>query len=96
MKYIVEIEIDPDLGADLEQTPQDIQAWLGKWQAQNPIAIYFHQDRRAVKIILEAPNEDSFFEALHATWVLTRSYPIVSPVVTADEFPAIMQRLGMV
>ena len=95
MKYIVQDELDPDTGTDLEGAPQQIQEFIGKWQAHNPIGMYFSMTRRAVTIILEAPDEDSFFEALHATWVITASYPEVWPVAGVDEFPAIMQRLGM-
>ena len=68
---------------------------MGKWQAHNPIGMYFSIFRRRVTVILEANNEDAFFEALHATWLITRNYPEVWPVVGADEFPAIMQRLGV-
>ena len=96
MKYIVQMEVDPTTGAEIEKNPQQLQEFMAKWQAQNPIAMYFSLVKRRVTIVLEAENEDSFFEALHATWVLGNSYPEVWPVVTGDEFGTIMQRLGMV
>ena len=45
--------------------------------------------------MLDAPNEDSFFEALHASWVVTKSHPEAWSAVDVDEFPAIMQRIGI-
>ncbi len=47
-------------------------------------------------MIVDVPNEDAMFEALHATWVITRSYPDVAPVVGAEEFPALLKRAGVV
>ena len=96
MRYIVQMDLAPNIGADLEAHPERIQEIIGKWQAHNPVGMYFSLTRRRVTIVLDAPNEDSFFEALHASWVATKSYPEVWPVVNAEEFPAIMQRLGMV
>jgi hypothetical protein len=96
MKYIVQVELDPDIGAEFEENPEDIQAWMGEWQKLNPIGMYFSMTRRGVTIIVDAPNEDGMFEALHATWLVTRSYPEVWPVADASEFGALMQRLGMV
>ena len=93
MKYIVQVEIDPDVGAEIEEDPADIQEWIGKWQALNPIGMYFSMTRRAVTIIVDVPNEDGMLEAIHATWLVTRSYPEVWPVADASEFPAMMQRL---
>ena len=95
MKYIVQIEVDPDTGTDVEGDPQQIQEMMGKWQAHNPIGMYFSLTRRAITIILEADNEDAFFEALHATWVMSASYPEVWPVADMDEFPALLQRAGV-
>lgn len=95
MKYIIQVEIDPETGAEMEETPDKIQEIIGKWQAHNPIGFYFSLTRRAMTIILDAPNEDTFFEALHATWLLTHDYPDVHPVADVEEFGGIMQRLGM-
>ena len=95
MKYLVQIEVDPAMGSELEQDPAAIQKLMEAWQAHNPIGMYVSMTRRAVTVILEAPNEDAFFKTLHATWVTTESYPEVTPIVSAEEFPAIMQRLGM-
>jgi len=95
LKYIVQVEVDPEIGVQLEAEPQRIHEWIGKWQALNPIGMYFSLTRRAVTIIVDVPNEDAMFEALHATWVLTESYPDVVPVADASEFPSLMQRLGM-
>jgi hypothetical protein len=95
MKYIVQIEIDEDTGLEVEGQPEALQEWIGKWQALKPLGMYFSMTRRAVTIVVDVPNEDAMFEALHATWVLTRDYPDVWPVAGADEFPALMQRIGM-
>ena len=95
MKYIVQMEVDPEAGAELEAHPEKLQEFMGLWQAKNPIGMYFSLHKRRVTIILEADSEDDFFEALHATWVLSKSYPEVWPVMPAEEFPAMMQRLGM-
>ncbi len=96
MKYIVQIEVDPETGAELEAVPVQIQESMGKWQALNPIGMYFSLTRRAVTIILDVPNEDAMFEALHNTWVVTKSYPEVWPVVDGQEFPSLLQRAGVV
>ena len=96
MKYIIQAEVDAETGVEVEANPEKIQELIGKWQALNPIGMYFNLTRRAMAIIVDVPNEDAFFEALHATWVITRDYPDVSPVATVDEFPALMQRAGLV
>jgi hypothetical protein len=96
MKYIIQAEIDPETGAQMEADMKKIQEWVGEWQSLKPIGMYFATTRRAITIILDAPSEDAFFEALHATWVLTKSYPDVWPVVSAEEFPAIAERSGLV
>ncbi len=95
MKYIIQAEIDPETGLDVEARPDQIQEMIGKWQALNPIGMYFSLTRRSVTVIVDVPNEDAFFEALHFTWGLTKDYPDVSPVADADEFPAILQRIGV-
>ena len=96
MKYIIQAEIDAETGVEVEANPEKIQELIGKWQALNPIGMYFSTTRRAITIIVDVPNEDAFFEALHATWVLTKDYPDVTPVATVDEFPALMKRAGLV
>ncbi len=93
MKYIVQVEIDPETGLEVEAHPEKIQEWMGKWQALNPIGMYFGLTRRAVTIILDVPNEDAMLEVLRSTWVMTMSYPDVWPVGDASEFPAMMQRI---
>ncbi len=95
MKYIIQIEIDPDTGVDVEADPAKIQELVGKWQALNPIGMYFHTTRRAMTFIVDVPNEDALFEALHASWVFLRTYPEVSPVVDGQEFPKLLQRAGI-
>ena len=57
--------------------------------------MYFPINRRAVTIIVDVPNEDAMFEVLYDTWQITKSYPAVTPVVGAEEFGAIMQRIGL-
>ena len=96
MKYIVQVEVDPETGVEIEAHPEKMQEWVGKWQALNPIGMYFGITRRAVTIILDVPNEDAMFEAMHSTWVLAKSYPDIWPVGDATEFPALMQRVGLV
>ncbi len=95
MKYVVQVEISPEVGLEAEGRPQDLQQWIGKWQALNPIGMYFSLTRRAVTIIVDVANEDAMFDALHATWLMAKSYPSVWPAADVSEFPAIMQRLGM-
>ena len=94
MKYIVHIEIDPEAGAKMEANPENMQEWMGKWQALKPIGMYFAFTRRAATIILDVPNEDALLEVLHSTWVMTNSYPDVWPVVDASEFQAMQQRIS--
>ncbi len=93
MKYIVQAEIDPETGIEVEAHPENIQEWIGEWQALKPIGMYFALTRRAVTIIVDVPNEDALLEVLRSTWVLTNSYPEVWPVGDASEFPAMMQRI---
>ena len=95
MKYIIQVEVDPDVGTEIEGSPEKIQEMIGKWQALSPIGMYFSMTRRAITIVLEADNEDVFFEALHATWVLAGSYPDVWPVADASEFPNLLKRVGV-
>ena len=95
VKYMIRASVDPDIGAELEKDPVELQKVIGNWQAHNPEGMYFSLTKRELFIVLDAPNEDSFFEALHATWVATKSYPAVSPVATIDQFGEIMERLGM-
>jgi hypothetical protein len=95
VKYIVQVEIDPTTGLELEANPAQIQTIIGKWQALNPIGMYFSMTRRCVTIVVDVPNEDAMFEALHATWVATESYPEVWPVADAAEFPQILRRAGI-
>ena len=95
MKYIIQVEVNPKVGGEVESNPAMIQEVMGAWRALNPIGMYFSMTRRAVTIILDANNEDDFFEALHKTWVMSKSYPSVTPVVGADEFPAMLQRVGV-
>ena len=95
LKYLVQVEIDPDVGLEIEANMETMQSMLGVWQALNPIGMYFAMTRRAVTIIVDVPNEDAMFEALHATWDATSSYPEVWPVGDATEFPAMLQRAGV-
>jgi len=95
MKYVVQIEIDPEVGVDVEAEPAQIQEILGKWKALNPIGIYFGVTRRCITIIVDVPNEDAMFEALHASWVFFSSYPEVWPVADLDEFPSLLHRAGI-
>jgi hypothetical protein len=96
VKYLVQVEIEAS--NELEQQPGGparIQEWIGKWQALNPIGMYFTLTRRSVTIIVDVPNEDAMFEALYDTWQITKSYPAVTPVVGAEEFGSMMQRIGL-
>lgn len=95
MKYIVQIEIDPDAGDELESQPQDIQEIIDKFQALKPIGMYFSLTRRCVTVVVDVPNEDAMFEALHATWRNAKSYPDVWPVADVNEFPEILKRVGV-
>ena len=86
MKYIVQAEISPEVGDEMEAHPERIQEWMQKWQALNPIGMYFGLTRRVTTIIVDVSDEDAMFEALHSTWVLTKSYPNIWPVGDATEF----------
>lgn len=95
MKYIVQCEIDPGPGKELEDNPQVIREIIAQWQSHKPIGMYFSLTRRAITVILEAESEDAFFEPLHATWRATNSYPDVSAVADVDRFPALLKRVGI-
>lgn len=96
MKYVVQVEIDPETGVEVEAQPDKLQEVIGKWQALNPIGLYFSLTRRAITVIVDVPNEDAMFEALHATWVFAKTYPDVWPVASMEEFPRLLQRAGIV
>ena len=96
LKYLIQANVDPETGIEVEQHPDQIQELMGKWQALNPIGMYFSLDRRMITIILDVPNEDAFFEALHATWVIMKDYPDISPVADFSEFPDLLRRAGVV
>ena len=61
--------------------------------------------RRARRLALDcgevrslAPAEsewDALFEALRAMWGLAKDYPDVWPVASVEEFPALLQRVGV-
>ncbi len=93
MLYIVRVNIDPVNGAALEQQPEVLQDLVGTWQSLNPVGMYFALTEREVTVVAEAANEDELFEALHKTWVVTNTYPTVTPVVTAEDFPQIIERI---
>lgn len=95
MKYIVQVEIDPDIGLEMEEHPEQIQEVTGKFQALNPIGMYFSLTRRAVTVIVDVANEDAIFEALHTSWRITGSYPEVWPVMDLQEFPDLLKRAGI-
>jgi hypothetical protein len=95
MKYIVQIEIDPDAGLEIESQPEMIQEIIDKFQALKPSGMYFSLTRRCVTVIVDVANEDAMFEALHATWRNTKSYPDVWPVADLDGFPEILKRAGI-
>jgi hypothetical protein len=95
MKYIIHGKIDPIAGIEVESDPQKLQEIIGKWMALNPIGMYFSLTAREITIIVEAPSEDAFFEPLHAFWSFAKTYPTVSPVASVDEFPVILQRVGL-
>lgn len=95
MKYIVQCEIEPGVGKELEDNPQVIQDIITKWQSHKPIGMYFSLTRRSITVILEADSEDAFFEPLHATWRATDSYPDVNAVADVNDFPKLLKRVGI-
>ncbi|MFQ5471563.1 MAG: DUF3303 family protein [Dehalococcoidia bacterium] len=95
MKYVILADLDPETGIEIEAQPEKIQELIGKWQAHNLLGFYFSITSRRLTIIIEADNEDEFFDALHATWVLTLDYPDVYPVVDVDDFPDLLARAGV-
>ncbi len=95
MKYIVIADIDAEVGIEVEAQPEKPQELIAKWQAHDLLGFYFSITSRNLTIIIEAENEDVFFDALHATWLLTLEYPEVYPVVGVDEFPDLLRRAGV-
>jgi hypothetical protein len=75
LKYIIQTDLDPETGAQIETQPDKVQEILGKWQALNPIGMYFSPTRHRATFIVDVPNEDSLFEALHAIWIAMKSSP---------------------
>ena len=63
VKYIVQVEIDPETGIDVEAQPDKIQEMIGKWQALKPIGFYFSLTRRAVASRWGARIAESFTSA---------------------------------
>jgi hypothetical protein len=94
MIYIVQSEVSPEQGTAMESNRQAIQDLIGKWQALNPIGMYFAITRRAMANIVDAPNEDALLEVLHNTWVVTNSYLSVTPVATSERFGEMAQRVA--
>ena len=94
MQYVVRVDIPPHVEPE-NGDPQAMQDLIGKWQALNPSAFLFSITQRQVTIIVDVPNEDAMFEALHATWVLGKVYPTVTPVVDVSEFGSLRGRIGM-
>ena len=95
MSDIIEAEIDPETGLDVEAQPEKLQEMIGQWQALNRIGMYFALTRRAITITADVPNEDALFEALHGMWGLAKDYPDVWPVTSVEELPALLQRAGV-
>ncbi len=56
MKYVVQVEIDPEIGVEVEAQPEKLQELIGKWQALNPLGMYFALTRRAMTIVVDVPN----------------------------------------
>ena len=95
MKYLVQVEIDAQNPVETLVGAERIEQWIGKWQALNPISFYFSLTRRSATIIVDVPDEDAMFEALYDTWMLSNSYPSVTPVLGVEEFGSMMQRIGL-
>ncbi len=93
MKYMIHGEVPPERGEHLEQHPEAMQELMGAWQAQNPLAMHFSLTRRGFFFLIEADNEDAFFEPLHKSWVLLGTYPTVDPVADFEEFGQMLQRI---
>ena len=95
MKYVVSVNIPANVAPEEDNSPQQIQEWIGKWQALKPIGFYFGLTHRHITVIVDVPNEDAMFEALHATWAIGKTYPTVTPVADVSEFPKLLQRICM-
>lgn len=95
MKYVILADLDPETGIELEAQPEKIQELIDKWRAHNLLGFYFAITSRRLTIIIEADNEDEFFDALHTTWDLTLDYPEVYPVVDVGDFPDLLRRAGV-
>lgn len=95
MKYIIQTEIAPSAGYELENNPRVIEDLMAKWQAHNPIGQYFSLTRRTITVIVESDDEGAFFEALRATWRAAKNYPDVYPVSDIAEFPGVLHRAAL-
>lgn len=95
MKYIIQAEVDPIAGMEMEAQPERMQKAIGELQALNPIGMYFYTTRRGFAAVVDVPNEDALLEALHEAWTVTKSYPEVIPVIDAEEFPSLLKRVGL-
>ena len=93
MLYIIRTEVDPMTGVEIEGNPKDIEDMVGMWQKLNPVGMYFSMTEREMTVIVDVPNEDAFFEALHKTWVVAKTYPKVSPVADGSQFQSLLQRV---
>ena len=91
MKYLVQIEIDAKTGNEVQGKPIGRET-MEMWRALDPIEIYTSVTRRAITVIVDLPNEDAMFEALHQTWMFAGAYPTVTPVVTIEEAAQLHQR----
>jgi len=58
--------------------------------------MYFPLDGRQITIILDVPYAATFFEALHATWAVTKQYTNMSPVADVSELPDLLSRTEVV
>lgn len=92
MKYAIHGGVAPEVGAAIEDDPQQIQKMIGKWQELEPLGMWFSLTRRYFFVIVDVPNEDAFFGALATTWRTTNSYPTVEPLANVAEFPELLAR----
>jgi hypothetical protein len=95
MKYMIQGDIDPVAGIELEAHPERVHAAVGQLQALDPIGLFFHATRRGFTAIVDVPSEEALLEPLHGIWAAISSYPTVTPVVDADDFARLLQRVGV-
>ena len=90
MKYHVEIPVTPEAGAAVEARPGGPGPVIGRMLERfKPEAIYMATTRRVVYMVVDLDDDASVVELMLAGTTLAGTYPTFTPVVGADDFPAV-------